>query len=186
MVQALRGQLSLPDTCLAVAYGQPGLGFIEFVWFSSSVPGLCIPGALVMPVCSYQTNFYSSFKSQLNSSPKGCILCHPITVSSHVTSQVPSHLCLYQIIVLHCHCCTSSHPTRLLAGGDSHYNWGSSLDPQDQAYRMAESKCSGSVSWIVKLPVHEMLTTIVVNSLLLEIEFHDLQSKTLVWCHQYT
>lgn len=74
MVQALRGQLSLPDTCLAVAYGQAGLGFVDFVWFSSSVPGPCIPGPLVMPLCSYQIHFYSSFKSQLNSSPKGCLV----------------------------------------------------------------------------------------------------------------
>lgn len=141
---------------------------------------LSCPSALTRLIFTHPLN------PRLTLLPRAAFYVQPITVSSHMPSQVTSHLCLYQIIVLHCHCCTSSHPTRLLADGDSHYNWGSSLDPQYQAYRMAESKCSGSISWIVKLPLHEMLTTVVVNSLLLEIEFHDLQSKTLVWCHQYS
>lgn len=41
-------QVSLPGNCLALSYGQPGLGCIDFIEISSSWRGWTFPGAFVV------------------------------------------------------------------------------------------------------------------------------------------
>lgn len=83
----------------------------------------CLTYTQLHLLCPDQTNFYSSVKSQLKPSPTSCVLCPLVTMSSHLPAQVPKHLCRYQIVILHCPCCWSNHPTRSLADGDRHYNY---------------------------------------------------------------